>query len=103
MGDEQRRAMTSMYADVSCCIQQLTSEPELTEDAMKETAKNARRCHRAFERLRELATESNEAQRKERKRKLSEVKSATQRAPTPMLRELMELNRKMQTGGGSAA
>mmetsp|Transcript_28766 Transcript_28766/g.82336 ORF Transcript_28766/g.82336 Transcript_28766/m.82336 type:complete len:366 (+) Transcript_28766:127-1224(+) len=101
--DEQKKAIAGMYAGVVHCIQQLASEPELTEDAVKETVKNARKCHRAFERLRELATESNEAQRKERKRRLSEVKGASQRVPTPMLRDLMEFNRRMQAGSGSAA
>nr|QDO16311.1 cyclin H [Lingulodinium polyedra] len=93
--EAQRVAVRSMVKEVVLSIQRLSNEPEITQDSVKEAAKVARRCHRAFERLREEATERHEAHRKERKRRWSQMKDAACRqVPTPILRDLADLNRK---------
>merc|ERR1712217_957666 len=71
------------------------TKSDITEASMIETAKHARRCLRAFERIREDATERHEAHRKERKRRWCEMKGANRRAvATPILRDFSELTRR---------
>jgi len=93
--EPQREVLRSMVEGARLDLRRLATQGEITEDAVRETARRARRCHRAFERLREEDTERHEAHRKERKRRWSEMKSAARRqVPTPILHEMAELNRK---------
>merc|ERR1712060_606181 len=71
----------------------LASEGEVSAVTVKEALRIARRCHRAFEHLREDATERHEAHRKERKRRWCEMKGCIKAVPTP-LADFSELSRR---------
>jgi len=93
----QRSAARSLMQAVLEHIRQLESECEVTQESVKDIAKIARRCHRTFERQRELATERHEAHRKERKRRWHEMKKpARSLLPTPLWQDLMDLNSRRQ-------
>jgi hypothetical protein len=77
----------------------VTSGEILVDDSLKETA---RRCHRAFERLREEATERHEANRQERKRRWKECErekrdAIRRQVPTPLMQQFNSISRR----GGS--
>jgi len=95
--DEQHRLNTRrMLEEARGQVQRLENLVEVTEDGVREIVKTARRCHRAFERLRDEASERHEANRKERKRRWSEMKGNGRRqVPTPILQGLSEFNQKM--------
>mmetsp|Transcript_149301 Transcript_149301/g.388405 ORF Transcript_149301/g.388405 Transcript_149301/m.388405 type:complete len:448 (+) Transcript_149301:125-1468(+) len=83
--EPQRCALRKMLDEVGSCIRSPACSAVIAQSAMKETAKVARKCHRAFDRLREEATERHEAHRKERKRRWSQMKGITRRqVPTPV-------------------
>lgn len=90
--EAQRATVKIMLDDILAQIQQLSSIGKVTADVLKDIARNARRCHRAFENLREEANERSEAHRRERKRRWSEMKGATRRqVATPILQSLLDL------------
>lgn len=95
--DEAQKAdIRSMFQTSLQAFDSLPAVGELTDDLIKEADK----CHRAFERLREAATERSEANRKERKRRWGEMKTEHRRhLPTPLTQGLAaELNRRLATG-----
>jgi hypothetical protein len=93
--EPQRAAIKGMVEAVRCLIQRLPCMGEVTEDSVRETVKAARRCHRTFDRLRQEATDRHEANRKERKRRWSEMKGMEKRlVPTPISQKLSDLNRR---------
>merc|ERR1719362_881794 len=95
--EAQRSAVRSLMRGVIEQIHRLESECEVTQESLKDIAKIARRCHRTFERQRELATERHEAHRKERKRRWHEMKKpARSLLPAPLWQDLMDLNSKRQ-------
>lgn len=105
--ESQRAAVKEMVEDVRRSIQRLAAEGEMTEDTVKEIAKAARRCHRAFDRMREEATEQHEQHRKERKRRWTEMKQMKQAAirrqvPTPIMGALAALNAGTAANRGTA-
>mmetsp|Transcript_127326 Transcript_127326/g.360278 ORF Transcript_127326/g.360278 Transcript_127326/m.360278 type:complete len:391 (-) Transcript_127326:247-1419(-) len=103
-GEPQRAAVRQMVEAVQGDIRRLASEGEVTENTMKEIARNARRCHRAFERLRDEASEQREAHRKERKRQWSEMKGLARRqVPTPIMQNIADINHRAAEIRGAAA
>jgi hypothetical protein len=97
--EHQRASMGRMFQAALHDIERLPSLAEITDDMVKEVDRTVLRCQRAFERLRDEATELHEANRRERKRRWCEMKDANRRPlPTPLNRELVELNRRMAAG-----
>lgn len=74
--DSHRENLRGMVAAAIGEMEKLPNMELISEESVKESAKQARRCHRAFERLREEASQRQEANRKERKRQWSEMKGA---------------------------
>jgi len=72
--DCQKATIRSMFQGALQDIERVSSLGEITDDSVKETVRNALRCHRAFELLRAKADERHEANRKERKRRWGEMK-----------------------------
>jgi len=97
--EPQKAGIRSMFQTSLQDFDSLSSVGELADDLVKEADKTVLSCHRAFERLREAATERHEANRKERKRRWGEMKTEHRRhLPTPLTQGLAELNRKLATG-----
>lgn len=87
-----QRAFLQMIHDLS----QLSNIVEVTEEAVKEPVQRARRCHRAFDRLREEVAQRREANRLERKRRWGEMKGAVRRqVATPLVQGFAELARRI--------
>jgi len=92
--EKQRSSIRGMVQDVRHRITTMSqTKSDITEASMIETAKHARSCLRAFERIREDATERHEAHRKERKRRWCEMKGCIKAVPTP-LADFSELSRR---------
>mmetsp|Transcript_43167 Transcript_43167/g.94103 ORF Transcript_43167/g.94103 Transcript_43167/m.94103 type:complete len:398 (-) Transcript_43167:35-1228(-) len=88
-GEPQRAVARSMLEAVRSDIARLNALGSIAEEDMKATAKAARKCHRAFERLREERAQQTEESRLERKRRRSEAVGMERRhVPTPTLQAL---------------
>lgn len=74
--DAQRTALQVMIEEVLECIRGPTCTAVVEQAEVQDTVKAVRRCHRAFERLREEASAEQEAQRKERKRNYRQMRGA---------------------------
>lgn len=98
--EHQRAAIGKMFQKALHEIERLSSMiGEITDDSREEVDRTVLRCQRAFERLREEATERHEANRRERKRRWGEMKDANRRhLPTPFTQGLAELNRRIAGG-----
>jgi hypothetical protein len=104
MEEGERAVMRSMFQKALQDIEALSSMEVVTVDSVKDTVQNVTRCHQAFERLREEATECHEANRRERKRRWGEMKVANRRRiPTPIGQTLSDFNRRMATGNSDDA
>jgi len=98
--DPEKATIRSMFQGAVQEMERQSSLGEISDESMKETVANALRCHRCFETLRERATESHEANRRERKRRWAETKDEKRRhLPTPFTQGLcLELNRRIAGG-----
>lgn len=108
-GPQTTAALRSTVLDVLQALKELPGargqEGAAQEGGLEGAAKAARRCHRAFERLREEHKDRSEAHRKERKRRRDELKIVARRqVPTPMLKgDLADLKQKAQVLQGLTA
>jgi len=79
VSEPQRAAARSMMEGIAERIRELALSEAVSEELWREARKGAKKCHKAFDRLRDEAAKQNDLSQKERKRKWNEVKGAQRR------------------------